>query len=74
MMTPPRTLKVGARIKLATDPLTKHYGVGGTGVVTAVRVTDPVNRTSLVVIRTASGYLHLNNVAVTAAQPKGATR
>jgi hypothetical protein len=52
--------KAGQKIKLAEHRATKHYGVGGIGVVTAVKVTDPLNHRVTVLIRTpAAGFLHV---------------
>lgn len=55
-------MKVGTKIDLATNDLTKHFGVAGRGMVTAVRLTDPVNHTGLVIVKTAqNNFLHITN-------------
>lgn len=55
-------MKVGTKIDLATDDLTKHFGVGGVGTVTAVKLSDPVNRTGLVIVKTEKdNFLHITN-------------
>jgi hypothetical protein len=58
-------MKVGQNIDLAHDPRTQGYGVGGTGVVTVVKQTDPVNNRGLVIIRTPGMFLHLQGVELT---------
>lgn len=55
-------VKVGQVIDLPTHPLTRSQGVRGTGTITAVKVTDPVNHTALVIVRTPGTYLHLRDV------------
>lgn len=57
-------VKVGQVIDLPTHPLTRSHGVRGTGTVTAVKVTDPVNHTALVIVTWGAGVLHLSDVAV----------
>lgn len=54
-------MKVGTRIKdLSTHRLTRAHHVGGSGVVTAIKLTDPVNHRGIVWVRTKSGnYLHI---------------
>lgn len=56
-------MTVGGKIRLATSPLTRHLGLRGTGTVTAVKLTDPVNRRYLVIVATKAGYVHLTDVA-----------
>lgn len=53
--------KVGQKIDLAKHAATKGYGLGGTGTVTAVKLTDPVNRSVTVLIATpgGTGFLHV---------------
>lgn len=52
---------VGSTLNLATHPLTRGYSVAGAGVVTVVKLTDPVNHRYTVIVRTpGNGYLHVN--------------
>lgn len=60
-------LKAGSKIsELSTHEVTKHQGLRGPGVVTAVRYDDPVNKRYTVWVKTASG-----KVAVTIKNVKG---
>lgn len=61
---------VGQHLDLATLPLTRTRGVAGQGTITAIRLTDPINRRGLVIVaygRLSRCYLHLDNVDLEAA-------
>jgi len=67
-MNAARKIRVGSKIDLATDDITRSYGIKGTGTVTAIKLTDPMNGYSTVLISTRSGFLHVPGIRVT--QPK----
>lgn len=54
-------MREGQRIDMATHPLVKHYGLGGRGTVTAIKLTDPVNKRHLVIVRVGSTVLHVKD-------------
>lgn len=56
------TLAVGDVIDLPTHPLTQSQRVRGSGTVTVVKVTDPVNNTALVIVTYGAGVIHLRDV------------
>ena len=51
-------IRIGDKVDLGVSELTRRFGVGGTGTVTAVKLTDPVNKRGLVIVSSPAGFLH----------------
>lgn len=56
------TISVGDVIDLPTHPLTASQHVRGSGTVTVVKVTDPLNHLALVIVTYGAGVIHLQDV------------